>query len=114
MFDTTIKSQSYSNFRFIDIKPLVTSGCRLFTEKASKQKILALTSHSYNKQKYKITDMNHQKINIESRQLLEEPQFQVFPSLSVNYGSAYGNRRTEEENRLVIQMDRLLTIFHCN
>lgn len=37
-----------------------------------------------------------------------------YPVLSVRYGSPYGNRRTAEENLLVLQQDRQLTQVYQN
>lgn len=55
--------------------------------------------------------MNNQKSDTTNYAVSDRKAFKNFPTLSIKYGSPYGNRRTDEENRLVLQMDRLLSMI---
>ena len=50
----------------------------------------------------------------EPTQITNKSSFSKYPILSVKYGSPFGDRRTKEENLLVLQTDRLLATVHDN
>ena len=58
--------------------------------------------------------MNSQKTNLRVTLVSKSTPYNVYPALSIKYGSPYGNHRTEKENLVVIQSDRLLNIVHDN